>query len=73
MKLKCRAKQSPNCQDGMDCETIYGEDSMADDGTYDGESVVCDACYIAGGQPALPYPATREAVIRHVNREMGIE
>lgn len=45
---------------------------MADDGTFNGESVICDACYIAGGQPSLSYPASREDVLAHVDREMGL-
>lgn len=72
MQIKCRAKRSSSCYDGRECEPVYGEDSMADDGTFDGESVICDACYIAGGQPSLPYPAPREDVLAHVDREMGL-
>ncbi len=45
--IRCRARKSTDCYDGRECEPIYGEDSMAGDCTYDGETVVCDACYIA--------------------------
>lgn len=72
MIIKCRAKLSPNCYDGHECEPIYGEDAMTDDGTFDGESVVCDPCYLSGGQPSVPYPASREVVINHINRELGL-
>jgi hypothetical protein len=38
---------------------IYDSDEgMADDGTWDGETVVCDSCYIALGQPTSSDPAT---------------
>lgn len=72
--IKCRAKLSKSCQDGQGCLGVYGEDSMADDGTFDGETVVCTPCYIKGGQPAL-YAGdapTRQQVVQHVNREMGL-
>lgn len=65
MKIQCRAKISKSCYDGTDCESIYGEDSMSDDGTFDGKTVVCDVCYIAGGQPAVSFPASREQVVAH--------
>jgi hypothetical protein len=57
---------------------------MDEDGTFDGKSVVCTACYIDGGMPALYEGAcpTREdkdnqilsggSVVRHINRIMGI-
>lgn len=52
--INCRVKKSPNCYHGkptaesaMDPEG----DGMQEDGTWDGESVVCDACYIAIGMP----------------------
>jgi len=73
----CRARKSKSCYHGRPIESVY-PDGMEDDGTFDGESVVCDACYIAGGQPSIyvgrpeGWP-TREEVIRHVDREMGID
>lgn len=73
MKIRCRAHLSKKCYDGEECKLVYGEDSMADDGTFDGETVVCDPCYIAGGQPSLSSPATRAEVVRHVNRALGLE
>lgn len=73
MILKCRAKLSDSCYDGRECVHIYGEDSMEDDGTFDGESVVCDACYIKGGQPAIRFPASRQQVVEHVDRELGFD
>lgn len=52
--INCRSKRSPNCQHGdltvksaMDPEG----DGMAEDGTWDGETVLCDPCYIAEGMP----------------------
>lgn len=52
--IVCRSRKSPDCyhgrltmESGMDPEGP----GMRDDGTWDGESVVCDACYIAEGMP----------------------
>lgn len=52
--IKCRSKKSASCYDGKPEEQIYGEDGQSSDGTWDGQSVVCDACYIAVGQPSVP-------------------
>jgi hypothetical protein len=49
MKIKCRSLVSKDCYEGRPCKEIYEEDSMAGDGTYNGDSVVCDACYLEGG------------------------
>ena len=60
--IRCRSQKSPNCY-GVERDedhpartvtSIYGPDgSMAEDGTWDGETIVCDACYIAIGQPSV--------------------
>ena len=50
----CRAKKSPDCYDGKPVLAVY-EASMDEDATWDGESVVCDSCYIALGQPSVPF------------------
>lgn len=73
--IVCRAKISKSCADGRDAGPVYGKAGMEEDGTFDGRSVVCDACYIAGGQPSLPIEqvTSREAIVDHVNREMGID
>lgn len=52
--INCRAKVSQDCYDGRDERSIYGSDGQASDGTWDGDSVVCDACYLTLGQPLLP-------------------
>lgn len=51
--IRCRAKVSPHCYEGKPSARIYGEDEpgMAGDGTYDGETVVCDSCYLNLGGP----------------------
>lgn len=67
MKVKCRAKLSPRCIDGEECVRIYGEDSMRDDGLFNGESVICDACYVLIGAPGMPFPASRRDVLAHVD------
>lgn len=52
--INCRSKKSPHCQHGRPiAETSMDPegDGMAEDGTWDGETVLCDACYIAEGMP----------------------
>jgi len=51
--IVCRAKLSAACYDGAPTTTQFGEpdegeepETMAGDGTFDGESIVCDACYM---------------------------
>lgn len=54
MEIRCRAKISPECYDGKDeFDGIYDPDGpgMSEDGTWNGKTVVCDACYIAIGTP----------------------
>lgn len=51
--IRCRAHVSSACYEGKPSAHIYGEDEpgMAGDGTYDGETVICDACYLKLGGP----------------------
>jgi hypothetical protein len=52
--IKCRSKVSEHCYDGKPVGEIYGEDvPISEDGTWDGESVVCDACYLDLGAPGI--------------------
>ena len=53
-RINCRARKSPSCEhgkptgaSGMDSDG----DGMCEDGTWDGETVLCTACYIATGMP----------------------
>ena len=55
--IRCRSRASDECYDGKPEAAIY-EDGQEDDGTWDGETVVCDACYIAIGQPVASNPRT---------------
>ena len=58
-KLVCRAKISPACYDGQDGKQLFGDDwGMAEDGTYDGETIICDPCYIA----LMPYTPSGKAL-----------
>lgn len=44
--VSCRAKVSSDCYDGRD-SSVYSEDNpITNDGTWDGKSVICDACYL---------------------------
>jgi hypothetical protein len=49
--IRCRAHASPNCYDGKPSKPVYGDTGMAGDGTYNGTSVVCCACYLRLGGP----------------------
>jgi hypothetical protein len=44
--IVCRARTSSECYHGRKETTIYPDGTQTDDGTWDGESVVCDACII---------------------------
>ena len=50
--VRCRARVSRGCYHGREEREVYGS-AMTDDGTWDGESVVCDVCY-AGLLPLTP-------------------
>lgn len=53
-KIVCRSKKSSDCYDGrLTTSTAMDPEGsgQSEDGTWDGESVVCDACYIAEGMP----------------------
>jgi hypothetical protein len=46
--IRCRAQLEADCYDGSPMSRQTGEDDavMADDGTFTGRSIVCDACYV---------------------------
>lgn len=54
--IRCRAKLGGDCYDGSPMSRQMPGDApekpgdpplmMSEDGTYDGESIVCDACYV---------------------------
>jgi hypothetical protein len=53
-RIRCRARVAEACYEGRRSDGIYGRDgTMSHDGTFNGDSVVCDPCYIALGQPLL--------------------
>jgi hypothetical protein len=46
--IVCRARISRDCLHDKPARLQFGKDMpLAEDGTYDGESIVCDACYVA--------------------------
>jgi hypothetical protein len=50
--IRCRARLADvDCYDGSPTSRQFGEEDgdlpMSYDGTYDGSTIVCDACYIA--------------------------
>lgn len=46
--IKCRAKLSPRCLDGEASGAQFGGENLPlhEDGTFDGETIVCDPCYV---------------------------
>ena len=44
---------------------------MSEDGTYDGSSVICDACYMTLGQPSVPVGAGRQAALEHMDAALA--
>lgn len=53
-KINCRGPRAKGCIHGkptVESDMDPEGDGMAEDGTWDGESVVCTACYIAIGMP----------------------
>lgn len=67
-EITCRAKLVGACLHGKDTYQQFGEPDrpMSDDGTFDGESIVCDPCYIA----LMPYTPSGRALTHEV--ELGI-
>lgn len=54
--VNCRSRVSSHCYHGRPESAVY-EDGQDEDGTWDGSTVICDACYIAIGQPLRGDPA----------------
>lgn len=56
--IRCRARIADACLNGRD-ELIVSKDfKMQDDGTWDGQSIVCDPCYAA----LMPHTASGKAL-----------
>ena len=54
-EIRCRSRISANCYEGKEETLVYGKGgSQTEDGTWDGQTVVCDPCYIGIGQPSIP-------------------
>lgn len=74
-KIVCRARVSDACYDGQPTTKQFGEDDpMDDDGTFDGSSIVCDACYVA----LMPYTRSGQGLahelpgaIRHLRAQVA--
>lgn len=59
--INCRVKKAKACSHGKPTRETSMDpegDGMAEDGTWDGQSVICDACYIAIGMPTSNDPAS---------------
>lgn len=42
----CRTRLSHDCDHGKPERAVYGTESQASDGTWDGRSVICTPCYM---------------------------
>jgi hypothetical protein len=63
-KMVCRARIAGSCLDGRQMSEELGyEGTMADDGTYDGESIVCDPCYLV----LLPFTPSGAGLTHELN------
>jgi hypothetical protein len=65
--IRCRAKIAERCYDGKLSESVYGKVGMRDDTLFDGETVICDVCYIALGQPGVDVRLGPEAARERVD------
>lgn len=56
LTINCRAKISHICDHGKPTKDggYHTDNDYTDDGTYNGESIICDSCYIKLGQPSVP-------------------
>lgn len=45
--IRCRARIADECLNGRDELIVAVGFKMQDDGTWDGETIVCDPCYAA--------------------------
>lgn len=84
--VKCRAKVSPDCQDGrplLNSEYFQGgrtdEEALEaarglyeSDGLYDGESVICTACYVKMGMPSVDVQKGPQAAVRRADDQLAI-
>lgn len=73
--IVCRAHIVDECYAGSPTERQFGEDlPMSGDGTWDGTSIVCDACYVEL-QPFTPsgHAENHElaAAIQHYNEQVA--
>jgi hypothetical protein len=57
-RIVCRSRKASACYHDRDSGPVYGDEGMAGDSTYDGQSVVCEACYIAMAMPVVDDPAS---------------
>jgi hypothetical protein len=77
-RIRCRAKVTGECYDGdPTAKQFFGQDlPMSEDGTFDGTSIVCDACYVylmprtpSGRALHHELPAAIEAIHRRQERD----
>ena len=45
-RIACRGRIAKACLNGQPEEVAF-EEGMSEDGTFDGQSIVCDPCYVA--------------------------
>lgn len=57
--IRCRAQVTDTCQDG---KPYLGEDSWTMDGTFDGETIVCNTCFLV----IMPLTESGRALTREI-------
>ena len=63
-EIVCRAKIAEGCLNGRPSAEQFGEDLPLDeDSTFDGESIVCDVCYIA----LMPFTQSSRALHHEID------
>lgn len=63
--IKCRAKVDKHCLDGS---KEWAGKEMDGDGTWDGDSIVCDYCYVT----LMPYSPSRRLLTDEIDNAIAL-
>lgn len=67
--IKCRARITDRCLDGEPTKRQFGDDlPMSEDGLFDGETIVCDACYVK----LIPMTPSGQGLIEELDEAIQI-
>lgn len=64
MIVQCRARVSQFCEHGANADREHS----VDDGSWDGHTIICTACYITIGMPGVDVSRGRKAALEHMNK-----